>query len=246
MELRAVGMSLQLAGVDADDLTEVIAEPIQGVGGATSGGPGYLKRVYKTVREHGGLCIADEVQTGFGRTGKHYWGFELQGVVPDIVCMAKGIGNGCALGAVVTTPEIAGAFARRIHFNTFGGNPVAMAQGRAVLEVIEREGLQAGDRIVAVETESAEGWSSDRAVNVLRDVRGAGLMIGVELVEDRKTKEPAKAACARVLERARELGLLIGKGGLWGNTLRIKPPLCLTEADARFLIEVLDEALAGV
>src|SRR6185436_7881132 len=120
-----------------------IAESIQGVGGTIVFPDGYLKSAYAHVRAAGGLCIADEVQTGFGRTGTHYWGFETQGVVPDIVTMAKGIGNGCPLAAVVTTPKIAQALATRIHFNTFGGNPVVCAQGRAVLEVIEREQLQA-------------------------------------------------------------------------------------------------------
>src|SRR3954467_4072866 len=120
-----------------------IAESIQGVGGCVVFPDGYLKHTYEYVRAAGGVCIADEVQTGFGRTGTHYWGFETQGVIPDIVCMAKGIGNGCPLGAVVTTPNIAAALAQRIHFNTFGGNPVVSAQGKAVLEVIDRENLQA-------------------------------------------------------------------------------------------------------
>ncbi|MCE9518490.1 MAG: aminotransferase class III-fold pyridoxal phosphate-dependent enzyme, partial [Verrucomicrobia bacterium] len=119
------------------------AESIQGVGGSVVFPDGYLQRAYEHVRAAGGLCIADEVQAGFGRTGTHFWGFETQGVIPDIVTMAKGIGNGCPLAAVVTTPEIAKVLAARIHFNTFGGNPVVSAQGRAVLEVIEREKLQA-------------------------------------------------------------------------------------------------------
>src|SRR5262249_36346832 len=120
-----------------------IAESIQGVGGCVVFPDHYLKHTYEHVRAAGGVCIADEVQAGFARTGTHYWGFETQGVIPDIVCMAKGIGNGCPLGAVVTTPKIAAALQQRIHFNTFGGNPVVSAQGKAVLEVIEREKLQA-------------------------------------------------------------------------------------------------------
>src|SRR5215468_5774677 len=119
-----------------------IAESIQGVGGAVVFPDGYLKHTYEHVRAAGGLCIADEVQAGFGRTGTHFWGFETQGVIPDIVTMAKGIGNGCPLAAVVTKPEIASVLTKRIHFNTFGGNPVVCAQGKAVLEVIEREKLQ--------------------------------------------------------------------------------------------------------
>src|SRR5436853_1620846 len=119
-----------------------IAESIQGVGGLVEFPQGYLKQTYEYIRAAGGVCIADEVQTGFARTGTHYWGFETQGVIPDIVTMAKGIGNGCPLAAVITTPAIAATVAKRIHFNTFGGNPVVCAQGKAVMEVIEKENLQ--------------------------------------------------------------------------------------------------------
>src|SRR6185436_20024556 len=186
--------------------------------------------------------IADEVQTGFGRPGTHYWGFETQGVIPDIVTMAKGIGNGVPLGAVVTTPKIAKALATRIHFNTFGGNPVVCAQGKAVLEVIEREGLQAnsltvGDYLQAGFRELAQKYS------IIGDVRGKGLMLGVELVKDRTTKEPAKDETLHVFETAKDLGLLIGKGGFYGNVLRIKPPMCFTKADADFLPQVVGVCL---
>lgn len=221
------------------------AESVQGVGGSVVFPDGYLKHAYEHVRAAGGLCIADEVQTGFGRTGTHFWGFETQGVMPDIVTMAKGIGNGCPLAAVVTTPEIAATLAGRIHFNTFGGNPVSMAQGRAVLEVIEREGLQANSlKIGAILKEGFNRLAEKHTL--IGDVRGLGLMLGVELVKDRATKEPAREECAEVFERCKDLGLLIGKGGLWGNTLRIKPPMCLNEADAAFLLDVLDEALSSV
>jgi alanine-glyoxylate transaminase / (R)-3-amino-2-methylpropionate-pyruvate transaminase len=220
-----------------------IAESIQGVGGTVIFPDGYLKHAYEHARAAGGVCIADEVQTGFGRTGQHYWGFELQGVVPDIVTMAKGIGNGVPLAAVVTTPQIASVLARRIHFNTFGGNPVVCAQGKAVLEVIEREKLQ--ENALKVGNQLLAGLEKLQAKHkVIGDVRGRGLMIGVELVKDRQTKGPAKAECLRVLELAREMGVLLGKGGLWGNVIRIKPPLCLTPADADFLLEVLEAALA--
>jgi alanine-glyoxylate transaminase / (R)-3-amino-2-methylpropionate-pyruvate transaminase len=221
------------------------AESVQGVGGSVVFPDGYLKHAYEHVRAAGGLCIADEVQTGFGRTGTHFWGFETQGVMPDIVTMAKGIGNGCPLAAVVTTPEIAATLAGRIHFNTFGGNPVSMAQGRAVLEVIEKEGLQANSlKIGKILTDGFNRLAEKHSL--IGDVRGLGLMLGVELVKDRTTKEPAREECAEVFERCKELGLLIGKGGLWGNTLRIKPPMCLNEADAAFLLDVLDEALSSV
>ncbi len=222
-----------------------IAESIQGVGGTVVFPEGYLAQAYAHARAAGGLCIADEVQTAFGRTGEHYWGFQLQGVVPDIVTMAKGIGNGAPLAAVVTTREIAAALTQRIHFNTFGGNPVSCAQGKAVLEVIDREHLQ--QNALKVGSQLLAGFEKLKAKHLLiGDVRGHGLMLGVELVKDRKTKEPAKAECLKVLEVAKELGLLLGKGGLWGQTLRIKPPMCLTGADAAFMLEVLDEALARV
>ncbi len=218
-----------------------IAESIQGVGGAVVYPDGYLREAYAHTRAAGGLCIADEVQTGFGRTGSHYWGFETQQVLPDIVTMAKGIGNGFPLAAVVTTPEIAATIAQRIHFNTYGGNPMASAQGKAVLEVIEEDGLQAnaasiGDQLLTGFRRLQEKHS------IIGQVRGKGLMLGIELVKDPATKEPAKEACIRVFERARELGLLLGKGGLHGNTLRIKPPMCVHAEDAEFLLAVLDQA----
>ncbi|MGC3989683.1 MAG: aminotransferase class III-fold pyridoxal phosphate-dependent enzyme [Chthoniobacteraceae bacterium] len=216
-----------------------IAESIQGVGGAVVFPDGYLAKAYEHVRAAGGVCIADEVQAGFGRTGTDYWGFETQGVVPDIVTMAKGIGNGVPLAAVVTTPEIAAAFTSRIHFNTFGGNPVCMAQGKAVLEVIDREGLQANAlKIGAKLTAGFEKLAEKHPI--IGEVRGKGLMIGVELVKDRTTKVPAKEECLRVFDLAKDYGLLIGKGGYFGNVLRIKPPMCITEADADFMLEVLD------
>jgi alanine-glyoxylate transaminase/(R)-3-amino-2-methylpropionate-pyruvate transaminase len=225
-------------------LAGFIAESIQGVGGTVVYPAGYLQHAYAHVRAAGGLCIADEVQTGFGRTGSHFWGFETQGVLPDIVTMAKGIGNGAAMAAVVTTPKIAQALATRIHFNTFGGNPVASAQGRAVLEVIEREQLQAN--CARVGRYLKDGFTRLAAKHsLIGDIRGLGLMLGVELVKDRRTKEPAKEECAAVFEACKDLGLLIGKGGLWGNTLRIKPPMIFSTSDADFMLAVLDEALAA-
>ena len=222
-----------------------IAESIQGVGGCVVFPDDYLKHAYEQVRAAGGLCIADEVQAGFGRTGTHYWGFETQGVIPDIVTMAKGIGNGCPLGAVVTTPKIAATLAQRTHFNTFGGNPVVCAQGMAVLEVIEREKLQEnalkiGNRILTGLNQLKEKH------NLIGDVRGKGLMLGIELVKDRQSKEPAKEECAQILETCREMGLLLGKGGVWGQTIRFSPPMCVNEQDADFLLEVLDRALSDL
>jgi alanine-glyoxylate transaminase/(R)-3-amino-2-methylpropionate-pyruvate transaminase len=220
-----------------------IAESILGIGGCVVFPDGYLRQVYQHVRAAGGLCIADEVQTGFGRTGTHFWGFETQGVIPDIVTMAKGIGNGCPLGAVITTPQIAQTLTNRLHFNTFGGNPVVCAQGSAVLDVIEREKLQEnslkiGNKILAGLNQLKEKYQ------LIGDVRGKGLLLGIELVKDRQSKEPAREECAQILENCKNMGLLLGKGGLWGQTIRFSPPMCVNEQDADFLIEVLDRAFA--
>src|SRR5437867_230159 len=222
-----------------------IAEPIQGVGGATHGARNYLREAYAIAREHGGLCIADEVQTGFGRTGEHYWGFEHFGVVPDFVTMAKGIGNGAPLGAVTTRMDIATTLAQRLHFNTFGGNPVSMAAGLAVLDVIDEDGIQENARVVGGRLKAGLE-RLQRSHRLIGDVRGMGLMLGVELVRDRATKEPAKSETLEVLEGAREMSVLLGKGGLDGNVLRIKPPMCITKDDVDYAIEVLDRALTQV
>ncbi len=222
----------------------LIAEPIQGVGGAVTPPPEYFSIVYDIVRQHGGLCIADEVQGGFGRTGRHYWSHQNWGVVPDIVTMAKGIGNGTPLGAMTTRREVSEVLGRRLHCNTFGGNPVSMVQGLATLEVIDAEGIQenalrVGDFLRAGLEDLQEKHP------LIGEVRGLGLMLGVELVRDRVHKEPAREETAEVLEQARERGLLLGKGGLYGNTVRIKPPMCLTRDDAQFLIDCLDESLGA-
>jgi alanine-glyoxylate transaminase/(R)-3-amino-2-methylpropionate-pyruvate transaminase len=219
-----------------------IAEPIQGVGGAVMPPPEYFRIVYDIVRKHGGLCIADEVQTGFGRTGAKFWGFENWGVTPDMVTMAKGIGNGAPLGACVTRREIADALTHRTHFNTFGGNPISMTQGLATLEVIDSEHIQQNAQRIGSHLKDRLLELQERQP-LIGEVRGLGLMLGVELVRDRRTKEPANTEAADVLELCKQRGLLIGKGGLYGNTLRIKPPMCLTTADADFLADCLEDVL---
>ncbi|MBA3317018.1 MAG: aspartate aminotransferase family protein [Gemmatimonadales bacterium] len=249
------GTPEEIAAASAADIGELIrystpgriaafiAEPIQGVGGVTSAAPNYFREAYRIVREHGGLCIADEVQTGFGRTGEHYWGFQNFGVVPDIVTMAKGFGNGVPLAAVTTRREIAEVMAQRLHFNTFGGNPVSMAAGLAVMDVIEEDGLQRNAQVVGGRLRKGlERLAGEH--QLIGDVRGMGLMLGVELVTDRATRAPATAETLQVMEEARSMGLLLGKGGLAGNVLRIKPPMCITAGDVDFALDVLDRALA--
>jgi alanine-glyoxylate transaminase / (R)-3-amino-2-methylpropionate-pyruvate transaminase len=220
-----------------------IAELIQGVGGVIVPPPEYFATVYEIVRRHGGVCIADEVQSGFGRTGAHFWGFENFGVMPDMVTMAKGIGNGFPLGAMTARPPVAAALKNKLHFNTFGHNPVAMTQGLATLEVIDEERLQENASAVGGYLKGLLVELQNRHA-LIGEVRGLGLMLGVELVTDRVTKEPAVAGAKRVVELARGRGLLLGKGGIHGNVLRIKPPLCITKEDAEFLAAVLDECLA--
>lgn len=220
-----------------------IGEPIQGVGGTVTPPKEFFKIVYDIVRQHGGICIADEVQGGFGRTGEHFWAHQNWDVTPDGITMAKGIGNGIPLGAFSTTEEISKVMKNRIHFNTFGGNPISMTQGLATLEVIEEDGIQENARVVG-------GHMKERLLELqekhplIGDVRGMGLMLGVELVRNRKSKEPANTEAATIMERMKEHGVLIGKGGLFGNTLRIKPPMCLTKDDADYLVDVLDLTLS--
>ncbi|XP_042414768.1 alanine--glyoxylate aminotransferase 2 homolog 3, mitochondrial-like isoform X2 [Zingiber officinale] len=220
-----------------------ISEAIQGVGGILELAPGYLPAVYRTIRKVGGLCIADEVQTGFARTGSHFWGFEAHGVVPDIVTMAKGIGNGIPIGAVITTPEIAQVLTGRCYFNTFGGNPVCTAAGHAVLKVLDKEKLQENALIVG-------GYLKDQLKalqekhDIIGDVRGRGLIIGMELVTDRTKKTPAKTEILHVMELMKDMGVLVGKGGFYGNVFRITPPLCFTKEDSDFFVDVMDIALS--
>lgn len=222
-----------------------ISEGIQGVGGIQELAPGYLPAAYKIIKQAGGLCIADEVQCGFARTGSHFWGFQAHGVIPDIVTMAKGIGNGIPIGAVVTTPEIAQVLVRRNYFNTFGGNPVCAAGGLAVLQVIDKDKLQENAFVVG-------SFLKDRLKqlqqkhDIIGDVRGMGLMLGVELVTDRNAKTPAKAETVQVMDQMKEMGVLVGKGGFHGNVFRITPPLCITKDDAEFLVHAMDRALSNI
>ncbi|XP_030385142.1 alanine--glyoxylate aminotransferase 2, mitochondrial isoform X2 [Scaptodrosophila lebanonensis] len=221
----------------------MFAESIQGVGGTVQYPKGYLKRAAELVRANGGVFVADEVQTGFGRTGNHFWGFEGHDYVPDIVTMAKGIGNGFPLAAVVTTPEIAATLGMALHFNTYGGNPMASAVGLAVLDVIEEEQLQRNSLDVGTYFLKCLAELQQR-FELVGDVRGKGLMVGVELVSDRLTKAPlAVPHVLDIWETCKDMGVLFGRGGLHGNVLRIKPPMCITKSDAKFAVDVLESAI---
>ena len=195
------------------------------------------------MRQAGGVCIADEVQVGFGRVGTHYWGFETQDVVPDIVVLGKPMGNGHPLAGVVTTREIADSFSNGMEFfSTFGGNPVSCAVGMAVLDVIEEERLQQN----ALETggylrERLEALMTWHAI--VGDVRGQGLFLGVELVLDRADQTPAPDQAAYAANRMRDRGVLISTDGPYRNVLKIKPPLVFTRADADLLADTLDAVL---
>jgi alanine-glyoxylate transaminase/(R)-3-amino-2-methylpropionate-pyruvate transaminase len=216
-----------------------LAESTQGVGGVVPLAPGYLPAVYPLIRAAGGVCIADEVQSGFGRTGAHYWGFQAHGVLPDIVTMAKAIGNGFPLGAVACTHAIASSLTGR-WLNTYGGNPVACAAGRAVLRITDEEGLQANAAKLG-EVLKTRLNSLAAKHDLIGDVRGYGLMQGVELVTCRNKKSPAVREAIELLELARAGGLLLGRGGR-GNVLRITPPLCVSAEDIDFLVDVMDVA----
>ena len=220
-----------------------ICESILSCGGQVVLPLNYLKEAYEQVRSVGGVCIADEVQVGFGRVGEHFWGFELQGVVPDIVTMGKPIGNGHPLAAVVTTPEIAAAFDNGMeYFNTFGGNPVSCAIGLKVLDIIEEEKLQ--ENALKVGNYLKEGLKDlMKRYRIIGEVRGHGLFLGFELVKDRKTFEPAPEETAYLALRMRELGILMGTDGLYHNVIKIKPSLVFNFENADFLLQTLDRVL---
>jgi 4-aminobutyrate aminotransferase-like enzyme/Ser/Thr protein kinase RdoA (MazF antagonist) len=220
------------------------AEPLPGCGGQIVPPAGFLARAFEYVREAGGVCVADEVQTGLGRVGSEFWAFAEQGALPDIVTIGKPIGNGHPIGAVITTSAIAKSFDTGMeYFNTFGGNPVSCAAGMAVLDVIEEEGLQANARRVGERMMAGLRELMARHA-IIGDVRGRGLYIGVELVRDRTTREPAGLHASWAVNRMRELGILISTDGPDHNVLKIKPPLVFTAADADRLVETLDRVLA--
>lgn len=221
-----------------------LAEPIQGMGGFITPPPEYFKIVFKIVKKYGGLFIADEVQTGFGRTGKKWFGIEQWEVTPDVITCAKGMGNGVPIGATVTTAELANAF-QGLTISTFGGNPVTSVAARATIQVIEEEDLLENSHAMGKYFRDKLDELKEK-YQLIGDVRGMGLMQGLELVKDRQTKEPAPEATTQLLERARANGLLIGKGGLYGNVIRLSPMLNIGKADVDEAAKLLDKSLGEV
>lgn len=221
-----------------------ICESMLGCGGQVILPDAYLKTAFEHVRSSGGVCIADEVQVGFGRAGSHFWAFETQGVVPDIVTLGKPMGNGHPLAAVVTTPEIADAFANGMeYFNTFGGNPVSCAIGMAVLDVIENEGLQENAKIVGKRL--LDGLKSlEEKYPMVGDVRGWGLYVGIELVTDPQTLEPAADHASYIINRAKDHGILLSTDGPLHNVIKLKPPIVFTDENADSVVRILDRILA--
>src|ERR1700683_96008 len=221
-----------------------LAEPIQGVGGFITPPPEYFKIVFKTVKKYGGLFIADEVQTGFGRTGKKWFGIEQWEVTPDVITCAKGLGNGVPIGATITTAELANTF-QGLTISTFGGNPATSVAAAATIQVIEEEDLLENSHAMGRYFRGKLDELKDK-YQLIGDVRGMGLMQGLELVKDRQTKEPAPEATAQLLERARANGLLIGKGGLYANVIRLSPMLNIGKADVEEAIKLLDKSFSEV
>lgn len=236
------GLADVLKTATSGKIAGFFAETILGVGGAITPGKEYFREAVELVHKHGGLYVCDEVQTGVARTGEHYFGIQHWGAKPDIIVMAKGLGNGYPIGAVITTPEIAASVKGLLHYNTYGGGPMAMAAANAVMDVVEDEDLAGNATKVGARLWDGlkEVQSRDERVG---DVRGMGLMLGVELVKSPKTKEPAPELTASVVEKMKDLGVLVGKGGLEGNTVRIKPPLIITAADADKIVRAFEQAL---
>ena len=236
-------IDLTIGTATSGRLAGMIIEPVLGYGGIVPMPDGYLKGAFERVRAAGGLAVVDEVQSGFARTGKTFWSFEAQDVVPDIVIMAKGIGNGVPLGAVVAKRAVAEALADKFYFNTYGANPIACAAGRAVLQAIAQDGLQdnalrIGAKLMAVIEDLK------RRHEIIGDVRGRGLMLAIELVRDRATKEPATAETAAVFETTREMGLVMSKSGTYRNVLRMCPPLCIQDNDVDIFADAIEKSFA--
>ena len=222
------------------------AESLLSCGGQIPLPDGFLAAAFQHVRKAGGVCVADEVQVGFGRVGEAFWGFQLHDVVPDIVVMGKPIGNGHPMGAVVTTRAVAESFANGMEFfSTFGGNPVSSACGLAVLDVIEEEGLQERARLLGNQCISGLHGLQEKH-QLIGDVRGTGLFIGIECVRDRNTLEPADTEAASIVNAMRDRGVLLSTDGPLHNVIKIKPPLVVQEEDIDMTLRLLDDVLSGI
>lgn len=219
----------------------MIVEPILGVGGFITPPTEYNKEVAKIVRNYGGLYISDEVQTGVGRTGKHFFAIEDCGVEPDIITMAKGIGNGAPVGAVIATDAVADSMIGKAHFNTFGGDPFQAMQAAETIDIIIQEELIENSKTMGQYLR--EGFLNlQKDFDLIGDVRGRGLLVGMELVSDRVTKDYATAQTAKLIEYAKQEGLLIGKGGLYGNVVRVAPSMAITRSECDELLTKLRKA----
>jgi 4-aminobutyrate aminotransferase len=227
----------------AGDVACMIAEPIQGVGGFATPPDGFFASFKEVLDRHGILFISDEVQTGWGRTGEHFWGYQAHGIVPDMITFAKGLGNGTALAGVIATAELMDSLPAN-SISTFGGNPLSTAAGLANLDYLLEHDLQTNAYKVGNRLKSNLDALAERS-DIIGEVRGKGLMLGVELVK-KGGLDPDPAAASAVMEEAKKEGLLIGKGGLYGNTLRIAPPLSLTEEEADEGYERLARAVERV
>ena len=222
-------------------IAALIAEPIQGVGGFITPPKEYFKIVTDIVRKYGGLFIADEVQTAWGRTGGKWFGIEHWDVQPDIITSAKGLGNGLPIGVTIARPEVADAM-KGVSISTFGGNPVVTTAAMAVLEFIEEQNLLRN-------TEEVGAYMKGKLLDlkdkhpIIGDVRGMGLLLALELVEDRRTKAPAAAATLQLMEAARENRIMVGRGGLYGNVIRLSPPMNIGRGDVDEFISRLDASL---
>lgn len=221
-----------------------LAEPIQGVAGFVTPPKEYFKIVFKIVKDYGGLFIADEVQTAWGRTGKRWFGIEQWEVTPDIITSAKGLANGVPIGVTMTRPEIAASF-KGLQISTFGGNPVTSVAAKAVIDLIEEDRLM--DNAYTVGDYFRQGLESlKEKFSQVGDVRGMGLMQALEFVKDPVSKEPDPAATNQFMEECRKRGLLVGKGGLYGNVVRTSPPLNITKSDVDEAIRIMDQALTAI
>ncbi|MGB2068017.1 MAG: aminotransferase class III-fold pyridoxal phosphate-dependent enzyme, partial [Candidatus Puniceispirillaceae bacterium] len=240
----SVDGALTALGDRGYQLCGFIAESYPSVGGQIEPPAGYLAAVYEKVRAAGGVCIADEVQTGLGRLGDAYWGFATQNAVPDMVVLGKPVGNGHPIGVVVTTAAIANSFANGMEFfSTFGGTTLACLIGAEVLQIVDDEGLQANAAKTGAQLLAGFRTLQSR-YDLIGDVRGRGLFLGVELVCDRQTKAPATALAGYVANRMREHRILIGTDGPFDNVLKIRPPLTIDGDDCEMLLNRLDQVLA--